>query len=324
MPAITAVDVHAHHFGTDVPTFPGNAPRLVVDGPEGGRILCGEATFRSVTPTLWDVPLRLAEMDAAGVSHQVISPVPVTMEHAAGDPAYARAMNDSVATACAASGGRLLGLGCLPFTDSLATTRELGRCLSLGLRGVELGTRIGELDLDSPELDEFWAACDESGAAVFVHPVHGGRGAVRRAGQPYDLGLGMPADTAIAASSLVFGGVLGKYERLRVALAHGCGAFPWVYPRLRVAAALGGERADWDARVRRLYADTLVFDDEHLRLLAYRFGEDRLLLGSDAPFFPDQLAKSVDSVRRTFPGQDLLARNAFGFLGLSTEEGALR
>lgn len=316
--------MHAHHFGTDLPAFPGNAPRLVVDGPDGGRILRGERTFRKVTPVLWDVPRRLAAMDEAGISHQVISPVPVTMEYAAGDPAYARAMNDSLAAACASAEGRLWGLGCLPFTGSAAAVAELGRCLRLGLRGVEIGTRIGELDLDAPELDEFWAACDASGAAVFVHPVGGGADVVRRAGQPYDLGLGMLTDTAIAASSLVFGGVLGKFANLRVGLAHGGGAFPWAYPRLRVAAALGGAPADWDAHVRRLYADTLVFDDEHLRLLAHRFGRDRLLLGSDAPFFPDQMAKSVAAVRRTFPGQDLLAPGALGFLGLTVNEGAHR
>jgi aminocarboxymuconate-semialdehyde decarboxylase len=326
----TAVDVHAHHLGTDLPGFPGRAPRLAVDTPTSGRIVCGETTFRKVTSVLWSVPERLAEMDRAKVSHQVVSPVPVTMEFAAepgADPAYARAMNDSVAAACTESGGRLLGLGCLPFGDPAAVVPELERCMDLGLRGVEIGTRIGDLDLDAPELAAFWAACAQSGACVFVHPVLGGTGVVRRSGQPFDLGLGMLADTAIAASSLVFGGVLERHPDLRVALAHGCGAFPWAYPRLRVAAGLGGEARPeiWDALTRRLYADTLVFDDEHLRLLVHRFGTDRLLLGSDAPFFPDQLAKSMDALDTArssgaLPpeaGPDLLARNALDYLGLA-------
>ena len=332
-PAVTAVVVHAHHLGTDVPE-PGphdrSAPRLVVDSGSAGRIVCGDVTFRKVTSVLWDVEARLREMDAAGVSHQVVSPVPVTMEHAwspGADPAYAGWINDSVAAACDRSGGRLLGLGCLPLADVGKAIDELARCLDLGLRGVEIGTRVGDLDLDAPELDAFWAACDRTGAAVFVHPILGGQGVVRRAGQPYDLGLGMLADTAIAASSLVFGGVLERFPSLRVALAHGCGAFPWAYPRLRVAAGLGsdGDPAAWDALTRRLYADTLVFDDEHLRLLVHRFGAERLLLGSDAPFFPDQLAKSMRSVDEArdsgaLPaeaGHDRLARNALEFLGLT-------
>lgn len=333
---VSAIDVHAHQLGADVPPFPGDAPRLVRDSADSGRIVCGERTFRRVSPVLWDVPSRLAEMDRAGVSHQVVSPVPVTMEHACVpgvDPAYATAINESIAAACAASGGRLLGLGCLPLHDTAAALDELDRCRSAGLRGVEIGTRIGVLDLDDPALEPFWSACDTAGMCVFVHPVLGGQGVLRRAGQPYDLGLGMLADTAIAASSLVFGGVLARHSNLRIALAHGCGAFPWAYPRLRVAAGLADPDADpavWDALTRRLWADTLVFDDEHLRLLVHRFGSDRIVLGSDAPFFPDQLASSMRSVGDALasgvlpPGTDhtRLARNALEFLGQRDRDGS--
>jgi aminocarboxymuconate-semialdehyde decarboxylase len=330
MPPATAIDVHAHHLGVDAAADDRNAPRLVVDNVDEGRIVCGERTFRAVSRELWDVQERLGRMDEAGLSHQVISPVPVTMEYAwDAEPGYARRMNESIATACAGSGGRLFGLGCLPLSDAGSALAELDHCLELGLRGIEIGTRIGALDLDAPELDPFWAACDRAGAAVFVHPVLGGQGVVRRAGQPFDLGLGMLTDTAIAASALVFGGVLERHPRLRVALAHGCGAFPWAYPRLRTAAGLfaTGDPVTWDGLVRRLYADTLVFDDEHLRLLVHRFGADRLVLGSDAPFFPDQMRKSMQSIedaRKTgaLPADvdaGALARNALEFLGIADE-----
>lgn len=322
------VDVHAHFLGPDLPT-PDDpvAPRLVVDDADGGRILRGDALFRRVTPSLWDVPTRLAEMDRAGVTRQVISPVPVTMEHAVNDAPYARTHNDAIAAACAASDGRLLGLGCLPLHDDRAAVTELDRIRGVGLLGVEIGTRVGDLDLDDPALASVWDACAATGSAVLVHPVDEGRGVVRRAGPPYDLGLGMLADTALAASALVFGGVLERHPELHIALAHGCGAFPWSYPRLRVAAERSGTPGDpdrWDALTRLLYADTLVFDDEHLRLLVHRFGPGRLLLGSDAPFFPDQMARSIASVEEAGrtgalpPGVGLeqLDRNAAEFLHL--------
>ncbi|MFB9385526.1 amidohydrolase family protein [Pseudonocardia petroleophila] len=215
-------------------------------------------------------------------------------------------------------------LACLPLHDARAAVAELDRSRAAGLLGVEIGTRVGERDLDDPSLDPVWAALAATGSAVLVHPVDEGRGVLRRTGPPYDLGLGMLADTALAAGALVFGGVLERHPDLRVALAHGCGAFPWAYPRLRVAAARGGVTGDparRDELVRLLYADTLVFDDEHLRLLVHRFGPGRLLLGSDAPFFPDQMALSIASVERARsaavlpPGVDLTA-NALAYLGL--------
>lgn len=188
---------------------------------------------REVTASLWDVPTRLAGMDLAGVSHQVISPVPVTMEYAAepeAGAAYSRNQNDAIAAACARSGGRLVGPGCLPLHDARAAVAELDRCRAAGPAGMEIGTRVGGRDLDDPSLGPVLDACAATGTPPFVHPVDEGRAVLRRAGQPYELGLGMLTDTAIAASALVFGGVLERLPGLRVALAHGCGAFPWTYP----------------------------------------------------------------------------------------------
>ncbi|GAA2897239.1 amidohydrolase family protein [Pseudonocardia halophobica] len=326
----TAVDVHAHHFSLGAcPGTGAGAPALVDDGDGRGRILRDGEVFRVVTDTLWRTAPRLAEMDRAGVSHQVVSPVPVAMEYAAepaAPAAYAAWTNDGIADVCAEAGGRLYGLGCLPTAEPGVALAELYRCLRLGLRGLEVGTRIGALELDDPELEPLWAACEDADLAVFVHPLDGGRGVVRRTGQPYDLGLGMLTDTAIAATGLIFGGVLERHPGLRVALAHGGGAFAWAYPRLRVAASRGadpGAVQRWDAAASRLFVDTLVFDDEHLRLLVHRFGADRLVIGSDLPFFPDQLAESVCAVRRSSgnalpAGTDLaaLAANAEMFLGL--------
>jgi aminocarboxymuconate-semialdehyde decarboxylase len=281
-----------------------------------GRIVRGEGESRAVPSALWDVPERLADMDRAGLSHQTISPVPEVMEQAwREDPAYARAVNDSIAWACRISGGRLLGLGCLPRADPAA---ELRRCLALGLRGVEIGTRMDGHDLDAASLAEVWASCAEAGACVLVHPVQRGCGVLHRPGAQLEIGLGMPADTAAAASALVFGGVLARHPGLRVALTHGGGAFPWVYPRLRMAAGDAGVRDRSDALVRRLFVDTLVLDPAQVPLLTHRFGQDRLLLGTDSPFLPDQLgatARMAGALER--PARRAAeVDNALAYLGL--------
>ncbi|KRB76074.1 hypothetical protein ASE01_13660 [Nocardioides sp. Root190] len=276
---------------------PGDWPRLVVDSAECGRIMIGDRSFREVRRSLWDVGARLRDLDAAGLDLQVISPVPVTFPYvgdAGAAAGYAAATNASIARAVADSGGRLAGLGTVPLPHLRESVDILESVMagSVPLVGVEIGARIGNLELDDPRLLPFFEAAEALDAVVFVHPSDGGAGAVRRSGQPYDFGLGMHTDTALAAGALVFGGVLERFPGLRVVLAHGCGGFAWSYPRLRLGAELlqGRDPAEIDERVRSLYVDTLVLDAEHLRLLVHRFGAARLVLGTDHPFFPDQTA----------------------------------
>lgn len=325
---VDVVDIHAHYVSADPLPDDGAAPVCVVDSA-GGRVVRGGSVLRSLTSAAWDVGDRLRIMDHAHVSHQVISTLPVMMEHAwLAEPAYARALNDSMAAACDSSGGRLWGLGCVAAADPLP---ELERCLELGLRGIVVGTRMGSLDLDDPDLQALWAACDEAGACVFVHPVDGGRRVLRRAAAPLDAGLGMITDTAIAAYALVSGGVLQNHPNLRVALAHGCGTFPWAAPRLdQVITATDvddGGSVDWEALTRRLYADTLVLDPSLLALVERRFGPNRLLLGSDSPLLSlDDALRVVDLAfdsgdLSTTTRRDLMSGNALEFLGLTAEHG---
>lgn len=305
------IDVHSHYFppSVHVPAT-GTWPRLEVDGTTG-HIMVGDATFRAVRSSLWDSAARLDELDRLGVERQLLSPVPVTLDAGTGGAAgarYARSVNDGMAEAVMSAPERFSGLGMVPWDDANLAVEELVHAVrELGLLGVEIGCRIGDRELDDPELRPFFRAADELGAMVFVHPLGGGSGAVRRSGQPYDFGLGMLSDTAMAASALVFGGVLDECQGLDVLLAHGCGTFPWAFPRLSAGAVLGGDLSSGDhaALVRRLWVDTLVFAPEHLGLLRHRFGADQVLAGSDYPFIPGQLEGLHDLVGTAVTSGDL-------------------
>ena len=301
------VDTHAHFFpdGLSDPSagVDHRWPVLRTDpaGADHGEILQGATLFRRVSSQLWDVDDRVASMDTHGIEQQLISPVPVMLTTWADpEPAarYARQVNEGIAAAVDGSDGRLVGLAGVPLQDVAAAIAELERAVTeLGLAGVEIGTRVEDRELDDPQLAPFFAAAADLGATIFVHPMDGGTGAVRRAGQPYDFGLGMLTDTALAATALLTGGVLDRHPDLRIGFAHGCGTLAWAAPRLGLALSIWGEEgrsAAFDDLLRHLWADTLVLDPAHLPLLVHRFGADHVMVGTDAPFIPGQLTGLAD------------------------------
>ncbi|GAA1545311.1 amidohydrolase family protein [Nocardioides humi] len=335
MTAPRLIDVHAHVFPRGLPDLAERTgdPRWPVlrIGRDASEVRVDGAAFRSSPHTLWDVGARLAALDAAGVEQQVVSPLPVGLvgwADAGLAGAWTAEMNEAVARSVADGDGRLLGLGCAPFGVDLrshdAAAEAVARIASdPRLTGIEISTLPGGLELDDDGLVPFWEAVAHHDLPVFVHPTDGG--AVRRRGQPFDFGVGMLTDTAMAATALVFGGVLDRLPRLRIALAHGCGALPWMLPRLQVIGrSMGHDPVRVAETVRRLWVDTLVFDPEHLRLLVRRFGADHLLLGTDDPLIVGQLdqapalvrAAAADGVLGVVDPTGVLGGNARRFLGL--------
>ena len=291
------LDAHTHFFPAglgDLAAVTGDArwPSLHVDDSDVAVIMRGNSVFRPVAPTCWDPTRRVEAMDVGGIDAQVLSPVPITLTTWA-DPQiaaeFARRQNDLLAEAAATAPDRYRWIGSVALQDADASIAELERATSeLGMAGVEIGTEVDGRELDDPSLRPFFAAAEALNVAIFVHPTDGA-GAIRRRGQPYEFGLGMLTDTAMAAGALVFGGVLEMFPNLRVGLAHGCGSFPWAYPRMARGASNGpGPLAmgSTDELVRRLWVDSLVFDPAHLPVLMDRFGADHIFLGSDFPFYP--------------------------------------
>ncbi len=327
--SLPTVDIHAHHFPAGLPDFAASTgdhrwPSLHFD--DGARIMRGEEVFRRVTAACHDVDVRVGELDAAGVDTQVVSPVPVTLVDWA-EPALAatfmREMNDGLADAARASGGRIVALGAVPLQDTDLAIDEMARVReTLGMAGIEITAMVDGKELDDPALEPFWAAAEAERVPVFVHPAHQ-QLAVRRVGQPYEFGIGMLTDTALAAAALVYGGVLDRHPTLRIALSHGCGSFPWVHPRLKYMALRTarepGAAAALDELVRSLWVDCLVFDPDHLGLLVERFGADHVMYGTDHPFLPEGFDGPRDVIaeaRTRGAGVDdrCLGANALAFL----------
>jgi len=334
------VDVHTHFFPADLDDYAastgdGRWPSLRIDEHGDGQIMRGAAVFRPVAPVCWDAARRLEAMDATAVDVQVLSPVPVTLTTWA-EPSlattFARRQNEALAAAAATAPSRYRWLGSVPLQDTDAAIAELEHATTqLGMSGVEIGTEVDGRELDDATLRPFFVAAAALDVPIFVHPTDGVH-AIRRRGQPYEFGIGMLTDTAMAAAALVFGGVLDDVPSLRIGLAHGCGSFPWAYPRLARGATMvpGAAPLDFvrtDALVRQLWVDSLVFDPRHVQLLIERFGSDHIMLGSDFPFYPPAWGGSCDvlddaaAAGLCTPAEitAMKSTNALRFLGLSND-----
>ncbi len=333
---MTIIDMHSHFVPREWPDLAarfGGAdwPGIRHTGPGKAMLTIGERDFRPVEAALWDAAARLAIMDRDGVDVQVLCATPFlfgyqrTPEQALG---AAQLFNDAALELCAgASGantGRLMALCQVPLQDPDLACRELTRCMRAGHIGVQIGNHVGLKNLDDDGIVAFLQHCAAENAPVLVHPWD--MMAADRTRQ-YMMGwtVGMPAETQLAIVSMILGGAFDRLPRtLRICFAHGGGSFAFLLGRLENAwhnrdIARGKSAHPPSHYCDRFSVDSAVFDQRALRLLLEVMGEDRVMLGSDAPFPLGEL--SVGSlVRESALSEEakakLLAGNARNFFGI--------
>src|SRR5258708_15831539 len=174
-------------------------------------------------------------MAVEGVDVQVLSPIPVTFAYdfsAQGALELAQMQNEEIAEAVAASPEHFIGLGTVPLQDPDSAANEVrGVVNALGLAGVEIGTNIMGRNLDDPGLEPFWQACEEVGAAIFVHPASV-FSPERTSKYRLVFSVGYTSETGIAAASVVMSGLLERHPGLHLCFAHGGGTIPLLLPPL--------------------------------------------------------------------------------------------
>jgi aminocarboxymuconate-semialdehyde decarboxylase len=138
--------------------------------------------------------------------------------------------------------------------------------------------------------------------------------------------VGMPAETTLAICSVIFGGVLERLPRLKIAFAHGGGAFAGTFGRIEAGfrcrpdlVAVDNPRGPREY-LHRIFVDSLVHDADALRGLIRLVGPDRVALGTDYPFplgeqEPGRLIESLTDLSAAVR-ERLLAGTALEFLGL--------
>jgi aminocarboxymuconate-semialdehyde decarboxylase len=259
------VDCHAHVI------VPGIGAEVSRD--ERGQVVrLRGREIRSARREIQDVERILEEQDRAGVDVVVLCPFVdlcgVEVER----------QNEALATL---AGARVLLLGTVDpeEPDQLVALMRDGR-----IGGVEIPAAPDGVYLGDERFREFWAAAEEAGALVFVHPGSRGFGLPVMAEHYLWNTVGNPLETTVSAAHLLAAGVLDRHAGLNVLLAHGGGALPALRGRLAREQEIHPSDRDVTAAIRRFLVDTVVHDRDVLRGLVELFGADRVLLGSDYPF----------------------------------------
>ncbi len=304
-----AIDVHAHY----VP------PKLLeVVEREGAR--CGVAVAEhpptcqkclrfeyglQVRPffekLVEPVDKRLASMARTGIDRQVLSVWTDIFGYGLAPErgeAWHRVLNDVLAEFAAARPASFSWLASGALQDAARAARELERGLKNGAVGAVAATNVEGVNLGERPLDEYWAAAEALDVPVFLHPAQpapaprSGKCALNQVVQD-------AFDPSLCLGSLIAGGVLDRFPRLRLIVSHGGGALPYLVGRFDVMHARADKAQGIVARdkpssyLRRMWYDTILHDPQALRYLAARVQTDRIVLGSDdsfPPADPDPLA----------------------------------
>jgi aminocarboxymuconate-semialdehyde decarboxylase len=298
MTKLLAIDAHAHILTEETMKMLGQAapkvaPKLVpIDDDNNFELTIAGSPYRPFPRGGFDIEQRLKDMAASDVDMQVLSNTPQTFlynQDAALTVTTSIVQNDQISRHVAAHPDRFYGIATLPMQAPDQAADELSRAMTrLGLKGAQIGSNINGRNLDDPELEPVWTVANEHAAFMMVHPTQVA-GADRLKNYYLANLIGNPLDTTIAAASLVFGGVIERFPRIKFFMVHGGGFTPYQAGRWQHGWHVRPEpkvhlKKPPEATIRTLYFDTILHGKPALEFLVATFGASHVLLGSDYPY----------------------------------------
>ena len=318
---IQRIDVHCHAFPEVV------LKKFATEYPESFRLEKRRGSgapvviWAGVPLPAWILEERLAAIERDQVALEVLSaPTPVYAQFDRSTAGFCAEMNEFQAEVASRHPTRFRSFIHLPIHDLEATRLELQRWKDHPMTaGIVLPSNVGGIYPGDTSLLPVWEEIAASRFVVFIHPL-----------TPCGSVSPIPPvifhfvnDTAVAAATIIYSGLLDRFPELNIILAHYGGSMPFHLRRLDMIKHphFPKSRGQDLPRSPSQYADRFFVDTAQgfhrpsFECARTVFGTKRLLYGSDYFLLDTTFRSDLNAFFETLPlsdaeREDLFHRNA--------------
>jgi uncharacterized protein len=246
-----------------------------------------------------DIDRRLEHMDRLGIDIHVLTIPAPGADRFEGDGAIsiARTANDAIAAICRKHPKRFIGFFTLPTYSVEAAIDELERSVNeLGLRGFGCFANLNGQPIDREELLPLYERLARYKLPIYLHPTAPLATEVTGIDIMPTLIFGWAFDSTVAMTKLVYGRVLERFPELDFVVADVGGVLAFFAQRAKniytgrteeIRQKYGLKENPLDS-FRRFYVDTADHPASTLRCVLDFFGPDRMVLGTNYPYGPEE------------------------------------
>jgi aminocarboxymuconate-semialdehyde decarboxylase len=289
------VDVHTHMLNDAYLALlkrhgGGYKLKKVIGGQSG--VFKDGAPFMTLMPGMFDYELRIRAMDAARVDIAIVTLTSPNVYWGSSKVSLqaAQVMNDDMAAQQKKFPDRIRFMCSLPWQHARHAVAELKRAVDeLGAVGVMVLANIDGASLTDKKFAPVWKEIDRRSLPVLVHPsAPPGTGELDVMRYNLIASVGFMFDTSLAVARMIFDGFFDRYPNLKLIAAHGGGTLPYIAGRLDICfdnmpACRERISAKPSSYLKRIYYDSVVFQQESLELALKVGGSENVLYGSDYP-----------------------------------------
>lgn len=288
------IDLHSHFFPVEAFQSAGKyrdkAPQAVL---QDGRltVTSGGGMRGNLAEGSYDAAARIKDLDKMSIDVQAISPSPILLfywEEPAAAAYFSRLQNEALHAVAELHPDRYVAFGSVPLQsvpESIAIAEEAKR---MGLKGLEIGTAVGNKLLDAPIFTPFFEAAESLDLLLFVHPVEDGIDIDDPINGMLGNVLHFPFRTTLMIERMILRGMFEKHKNLRLCLSHGGGLVAQNIWRLDHASE---QRPEFRKNIsqkpseylKKIYFDTILHSVAAIDYLIRAVGADRVVIGTDYP-----------------------------------------